>query len=91
MDNSSCNLAGGRLPRSRCRICRPGRGSLPPPKRQQSRDQSARRGEKLFNNPFLFNQVTIPGFLIAGSGIGYAQRLAMATTRREPGTGLASM
>ena len=37
-----------------------------------------------FNNPFLFNQVTIPGFLIAGSGIGYAQRLAMATTRRGP-------
>ena len=27
-----------------------------------------------FNNPFLFNQVTIPGFLLAGAGVGLAHR-----------------
>jgi O-antigen ligase len=32
-----------------------------------------------FNNPFLFNQVTIPGFLLAGVGVGLAARPLLAT------------
>ena len=33
-----------------------------------------------FNNPFLFNQVTIPAFLIAGTGLGLAERAREFTT-----------
>jgi len=33
-----------------------------------------------FNNPFLFNQVTIPGFLLAGAGVGLVARSAPKLT-----------
>jgi O-antigen ligase len=31
-----------------------------------------------FNNPFLFNQVTIPAFIVAGTGIGLTRKAGSA-------------